>query len=410
MIRGASIHRLYESDGPQAFVSRTRELLGLTRDRFGRPTVTEPQLQPEEFSLRDLAESIIGPDWHEVLGPARTNGFSQPLLEDASTGIPPSAFNNISAWNATVGGLIEVKILEAYRRPGFIADRLVRTIPTRQRSEKLPGIADIGDKAEEMKPGDPHPRAQFEERFVTTPETKKHGLAVDVTREAVHFDLTNQVLSRAERVGDWLGMRKEKRVLDVVLGITNTYSYRGTSYNTYRTSGEWINEHTTALVDWEDIDAALQFFSAMTDQETGERVLVNPNQLLVMPAQLMTARRIINATEIRTGDITTGTGTQTISANPVAGAFEILSSPIALQRLTDTDGGNVSEVDANKYWFLGDFQRAFAYMENWGMQVRRADPNDYTMLDHDLAFSVFANEMGTPAVLEPREVVRGVAS
>lgn len=412
MIRGASIRRLYESEGPRAFVGKTRELLGLTRDRYGRPTVENAEIQPEEFSIRDLAEGLIGPDWPDVLGPANGDGAALPLLEDASAAVQPSAFNNIAAWNATVGGLIEVKILEAYRRPGYIADRLVRTIPTRQRSERLPGIADIGDRAEVMKPGDPHPRAQFEERYVTTPETQKHGLAIDVTREAVHFDLTNEVLTRAERVGDWLGMRKEKRVLDLVLGITNTYSYRGTPYSTYVSGGGgmWENQHTNQLDDWQDVDAALQLFSAMTDHETGERIVTTPTTLLVMPYKLMTARRIINATEIRSGDVTSGGGVQTISANPLAGSFEVLTSPIAFQRLTDADGGNVAADSARHYWYLGDFKRAFAYMENWGMQVRRANPNDYTMLDHDLVFSIFANEMGVPAVTEPREVVRSVTA
>lgn len=412
MIRGASLRRLYESEGPQAFIGKTRELLGLARDAYGRPTIREASLQPEEFSLRDLAESVIGPDWPDVLGPGGADQLAVRLTEDASTAVQPSAFNNIAAWNAAVGGLIEVKILQAYRRPGYIADRLVRTIPTRQRSERLPGTAGIGDSAEIMKPGDPHPRAQFEERYVTTPETQKHGLAVDVSREAVHYDLTNEVLLRAERVGDWLGLRKEKRVLDVVLGLSNTYSYRGSSSATYLASGGgvWTNQVVQTLANWEDIDVALQLFAEMTDQETGERIVVTPTTLLVMPHRLMTARMIVNATEIRTGDITSGSGTQTVAANPVAGSFDIVSSPIAYQRLTDADGGNVAAGTAQQYWYLGDFQRAFAYMENWGMQVRRASPNDYTMLDHDLVLSVFANEMGVPAVVEPREVVRCLPS
>jgi hypothetical protein len=195
-------------------------------------------------------------------------------------------------------------------------------------------------------------------------------------------------------------------VLDVVLGLTNTYSYRGTTYNTYLTSGNWINSHSNALVDWTDLDAALQLFSAMTDQETGERVLVTPSTLLVMPYKQLTAGYILNATEIETRS---NSSTEVRRGrNPLAGQYQVLSSPIAYQRLTDADGGNLAASAAREYWFFGDFGRAFGYMENWALAVERTRPDDYTMRDRNLLVSVFANEMGTPAVLEPRQVVRNV--
>jgi len=37
--------------------------------------------------------------------------------------------------------------------------------------------------------------------------------------------------------------------------------------------------------------------------------------------------------------------------------------------------------------------------------VIRANPNDYEMADRGLVFSLFADEMGVPCVLEPRQVV-----
>jgi len=402
MIQGASTKRLFESLGPAGFVRKTRELLGLSRDRFGRPVVQDPQLSPDEFSLRDLAESLVGSEWTSRLAP----GSDGANLMEMDTAVAPSAFTNISAWSATVGGLLEAKVLEEYRRPEYIADRLVRVLPTRQRSEKLVGISAVGDLAEEMAPGAPHPRAQFGERYVTTPETKKFGLAIDVTREAVFFDLTRQVMTQAENVGRWLGLRKEKRVLDVVLGITNTYSYRGTTYGTYLTSGNWINSHSNPLADWTDLDAALQLFAAMTDQETGERVLVTPSALLVMPYKQLTAGYVLNATEIETR--TSSASEIRRGRNPLAGQYQVLSSPIAYQRLTDADGGNLAANVARDYWFFGDFARAFGYMENWALSVERTRPDDYTMRDRNLLVSVFANEMGTPAVLEPRQVVRNV--
>ena len=419
MINGASTRRLFESfcsgasnfqgqTGPLGFVRLARDLLGLSRDSYGRPALRETledgkrRVRPDEFSLRDLAESLVGPEWVSALDPRHASPTID-LVEGANAAVQPSAFNQISAFNATVGGLLEVKVLEAYRKPAFIADRLVRTIATRQRSEKLPATSRIGDKAETMNPGQAHPRAQFGQRYVTTPETQKRGLAVDVTKEAVFFDLTNEMLMRAESIGEELGLRKEKLVLDMVLGVTNTYTYGGVNSNTYGTSGNWINDHSNPLVDWTDIDNAEQLFAAMTDQESGERIVCLPDTMLVMPYKKRTAMHIVNATEIES---------RTASAAEVRhGAnsdmnFAILSSPILYQRATDATGLNLAAADAREYWFLLEAKRAFGYMENWSMTVQSAGATDYQMLDYGLVTSVFADEMGIPTVLEPRYVVR----
>lgn len=403
---------------PAGFVRWVHESLGLTRDNLGRPSLRDKipdgkggsvnRMLPEEFGLRTLAESMVGREWVASLQPDGNRGHSYDLLEaGANAAIQPSAFNNISAFNATVGGLLEVKVLEEYRRPVFIADRLARNIPTRQRSEKLPATSRIGDKALTMNPSDPHPRAQFGERYVTTPETQKRGLAIDVTKEAVFFDLTNQVLMRAEEVGYELGLRKEKLVLDCVMGLTNTYSYRGTGYSTYLTSGNWINDHANQLIDWTDLDAADQLFAAMTDQEASERIVVAPNQMLVMPYKAKTAAMILGATNLERRTDTSAQVAHTF--NPYGKSIELLSSAIAMQRLTDsaaTGGGALSATNAKDYWFYGELNRAFGYMENWAMNVVKANPTDYMMADYGLVLSVFADEMGIPTVLEPRYAVR----
>ena len=409
MISSLGTRSKFAELGPSGFVRWVYESLGLTRDEFGRPALRDklsdgsPRMRAEEFSLRCLAESLVGVEGAERLGQVG-HPLSMNLLEGANAAVQPSAFQNISAFNATVGGLIEAKVLEQYRRPVFIADRVARTIPTRQRSERLPATSRIGDRAETMQPGQPHPRAQFGERYVTTPETQKRGLAIDITKEAVYFDLTNEMLLRAESIGYELGLRKEKLVLDTVLGLSNSYSYQGSTYNTYLTSGNWVNDHTNPLVDWTDIDAALQLFSAMTDQESGERVVVSPTQLLVMPYKELTAAMVLNSVMLETR--TASAAEVRHAANPLAGKYELLCSPIAYQRLTDADGGALDASAAREYWYFGELHRAFGYMENWAMQVVQARAGDYVMADHGLVLSVFADEMGTPVVLEPRYVIR----
>ncbi len=418
-VNGANVRRLYESfvrgdatdtgdlngvSGRQGFVNWARNMIGLSVDRDGRRILKDQTVRPEQMDLAEMAVAMIGPDWYDHLIP----NPDIDLREDAAAATTPGMFPNISAYNATVGGLLEAKILEGFQKPEFIADRLCTTIPTRLRSTKFIGYSDLADDAKETLPGQRHARTQFVERYVETPDTKKHTSAIDVTREAVFFDETRgQLLQQAEAIGYKLGLRKEKRVMNTFINVTNTYKYGGATYATYVSGGgNWVNTHSNPLVDWTDVDNSLQLFAGMTSQETGEPVVCNPRDVIVMPYKFLTAGNLFRATEIET---LSGSGTELRrGANPVAG-FNLLPMSIYFYNRHTAPAGDglaLQTHNAREYWYMGDFKRAFAYMENWSMEVRRASPDSHTSLDHQYFLSVFANEMGEPAVLEPRFVVR----
>lgn len=410
--------------GRGAFVSLIRRELGLYRDTTGRPRLRQtlesavdgtqrsdvPRVKPEEISILELARAICGENWVQNLRPDGTGDdwARDPVLaaeaEGASGAISPGNLPNVSAYLGTITGLLEAKILEAYQKPEYIADQLVQVIPTKLRQDKLIGTGRIGDKRSRMTPGEAHPRVQFQERYVTTPETQYDGLAIDVTTHAVFFDQTNQVLERAETVGDELALGKEFECIDAVLGVTNAYNYNGTAYNTYMTSGNWINDQQCNLVDWTDLDLCRQLFSRMTDQETGNRITIVPDTILVSPAKFETANQIIQATTYQ--QRTNSSAEVREGRNREQARYTVLSSPYVDQRCTDADGLNLSQANANEYWWMMQRAKAFAYMENWGITTRRASPSDYTMLDHNLVLSVFANMMGVVTGREPRYVIR----
>lgn len=350
---------------------------------------------------RDLADAMFMPPFVPV----------KELQEDATNAVMPSAFNNISAWNTAVAGLWEVMVLEAYQRHSFIGAQLCRTVPTRLRQQKLIGHSIIGDLAENMKPGQRHPRAQFGERYVTTPETQKRGLGIDVTREAVFFDATNGgIMQMAESVGAELALRKERLIIDQFLGVTNGYTYGGTASDTYQTSTPWVNSHTNALVDFQDVDDSLQLFNGMVDAEKGEPIIVNARDVLVMPGNEMNARTVFSYDKI---ERSTQSGTEIgHGPNPLKSmGFNLLpTSVLVYKRITDADGLNIAASLAKEYWFLGDFQGTFSYFENWAMNTTRVAATDYTMADQDLILSMFCNEMGIPATVEPRKTVRSIAA
>lgn len=377
-VKAKELRRRYELDGAASTYQHLREAL------------EAGHLQSTDFSLRDLAEQFAGREYLASLDPRR-GGVE--LLE-AADGVDVTAFRNIT------GQVIYSEILSAYRSEAFVASRLIPNIPTRFDGEKIPGVANLGDAAEEVSPGMPYPTYGFGEDYIETPSTTKHGFIVPLTREAIFFDRTNLVLARAAEVGQALGLNKEKRLLDVVIGATNPFKWKGTSYDTYQAATPWINVKTgNELEDWTNIDAAEQLLAEMLDPNTGEPVLVQAPTVLVTPAYRHAGHRVINATEIRytSGD------TETVADNPLLGSLRLESSRLLYRRIL---AAGASASDAKKWWFLGDFAKAFAYMENWPITITQAPPNSEAEFTHDVVVRYKASERGAAAVINPRLVIK----
>lgn len=385
-IKARELARRYELDGPAKTVQHLSEAL------------VAGDLKPHDFNIRDLAEALVddGREWVRSLNP--TGGYH--VAEDA---VDTTAFSNIT------GQIVYNRILEGAMSEAFVCTTLVDTIPTRFDGEKIPGIAKLADEAETVGEGMPFPSKGFGEDYIETPSTTKRGFIVPVTKEAIFFDRTHLILSRASEVGQALGINKEKRIADVITGVTNNFTWKGTAYNTY-VSTPWDNTLTDELIDWTDIDEAEQLFADMLDPNTSEPVIMSTTgmTLLTMPAYENTARRIINSTEVRHMDGAAAIDVTMLSANPLAGkGYRHVASRFAYRRLI---ASGVSAAAAAKYWFLGDFKKAFAYMENWPITVLQAPKNSEAEFTSDIVLRFKASERGAAAVLNPRYVAQSVGT
>lgn len=376
------LKRRYDLDGADQTVTHLSEAL-----RAGH-------LKPEDFSIRDLAEALVpdGREWVRLLDPRSAGGVS--VLE-SNDGVDVTAFLNIA------GQVIYSTIMEAYTQEAFVVSKLVDTIPTRLDGEKIPGISRVTDAIEEVGPGMPYPHLGFGEDYIETPSTTKRGFIVPVTKEAIFFDRTHLVLTRAAEVGEVLGLNKEKRLIDLVIGVTNNYKWKGTTYNTYQTSTPWINTlATNELVDWTNVDKAEQLFADILDPSTGEPVLVRGTTVLVMPAYRHAAHRVFSAAELTF--TASGSTTATVAANPLTG-YRVFDSRLAYRRII---AAGIAAATARKYWFVGDFRRAFAYMENWPITVTQAPLGSEAEFNNDIVLRFKASERGAAAVINPRYVVK----
>lgn len=401
--------------GAEAFANHFALELGYQVNEMGRPVLRDQKMHPSEVSLKGLAECLVGPEWVENLarhsgsGARRLGGRVFEAGGGSGVAMVPGQIPQVSAYLGSISGLLQAAMLETYDKPEYIIDQIVEVRPVKTRQTKLIGMGRIGDQSKRRNPGEAHPFAQVSQRYITTPETQQDALAGAVTYEAVAFDETQQVLDQMRGIGTELGLRKELDGFGVVCGATNPYNYNGASYNTYLTSGNWINDQANQLDDWTDINNAEELGSRMTDQETGNRIGVVYDTLLVSPARRATAEYITGATNVEARTATT----QAVVAggrNRVT-PRKILSSVYLDQVLTTaaaSGGLALSQANANLYWWMMKTGRggAFYRNENWPLAVNEATPNDFTMLNHKIVLAVFADQMHVFGVQEPRFTIR----
>ncbi|MEN6450368.1 MAG: hypothetical protein ABFC96_07755 [Thermoguttaceae bacterium] len=386
-IKYRELKRMYEANGPEQTVKHLQEAL------------TAGELKPHDFSIRELAEATLSPERVRQMDP-RHGGA---CLLEAGDGVDATAFSNIT------GQIILSTITNAYTQEAFVLSKLVDAVPTRLDGERIPGVGRLSDEVSEVRPGMPYPSLGFGEDYIDTPQTTKRGFIVPVTKEAIFFDRTHLILQRAAEVGEVLGLNKEKRLLDLLLGVTNNYKWKGNSYNTYSSTGSgaapdgnWVNQFTNELADWTDVDAAEQLFADILDPNTGEPVLIQATTVLVMPAYRHAAHRIFNAAEIQYA----AGGTTTVAANPL-GNYTVVESRLAYRRLIAA--GNTAD-QAKRCWFLGDFRKALAYMENWPITVTQSPANSEAEFNQDIVVRFKASERGAAAVINPRYVVKSTGA
>jgi len=363
------------------------------------------QISPGEISIKNMFIMAVenGAELVESFNPRNRNSSTGINLMEAGGAIDTTHFSNIS------GQIVYSEILDKFESPELIGNNLVTNRPTQFNGERVPGIGMLSDDVQVVGENEEYPRAGTPEEFVDTPETTKRGLIVELTKEAIFFDRTNDLVAQASAVGDVLSVNKEKRILDTIFGITTTYRRNGTAaqatYGDTHTNGDFDNlVASNALVDYNNVDTALQAFDLMTDPNTGEPIVISSIDMVVPRALLMTAARVLEATGIEQGAIDANTP-RTMGPNPLNSqtvtrrhSFNIWESPYVKNR-----------TGSNSTWFLGDFKKAFRYMENWPITVVQAPANSEAEFNRDVVSAYKASERGTGAVYEPRFVIKCTA-
>lgn len=393
MVKVREFYNLYRQD-PQTMLHDLRE--ALDRGRRGQPG----GLRPDDFSIRDLAACFIADrQTGEPIGLSGLEAFCTGRIVEADGVLTTSAFATLT------GQILNAAVIEGYQLPEFTLSSVVPTMNGRARTARITGVSLPlqENKVLEVQEGQEYPAVGMYDEYVRTPETKKLGALVRITKEAILQDETGQILDQARRVGELIGLQKETLLADYVVGaVSGCVVERRVgdaaegSYNLFYSSAgsRYVNEQTNALSDWTDIDAAEDIFLGIQMPGTGQPPVLTQRVVLTPPQLRSTAARILNATETRTGS-----SNIVVAANPLAGlGLRLVASPLVYSRLV---ASGVAAATAAGTWFYGDLARAFRWYQNWDLTVEQ-DQTGSLAFSHDVVAQYKASIRGTPVVVEPR--------
>lgn len=361
-------------------------------------SIRKGEIKGSELRIRPVAEAIMGREWVDNLNEKRGKLFKSHMME--SDAVRYSDFNEIT------GQIFFSIVDEGYNSEEFVFTSLVPTIHSDIADmEKIPGISTMGDEAEVVGEADAYPFVGVSEDYYLVAEKQKRGFIVPLTKEAIAFDKTGMLVERCRETGKFLGLNKEKRIIDCIIDENDgaksptlgghRYNWRGTDYATYQTTTPWINVKTSnGLTDYTDVENSWLLLTQMKDPFTDEPVEFNPNTLIVTPQNVWTASRILNSVETRRGDGSSG-GVQTINEGNVV---NMVNGPVKLVWSRQLESRAATDTD----WWFGDPSVAFAYFSNWDILTEEAPDGSHDMFHRDIVQQFKVSEKGVAATRQPR--------
>lgn len=340
------------------------------------------QMKPQELTIGGLFEEIV------------PNG--RRLRKDRESNLYEGGAMSLANFQYVTDNVIRTLVMEGYEDGNFIGDRLVDTVPSKLIHEEIPDVGGYGDEVQKVGPNGEYVQLGVNEALIRLPSTEERGALVEINRDILFFDRTGLIYTRASNIGQSLRINKENRILDTVLGVDNGFVRNGQAYNTYLTSGAWVNVKTSnALANWESIEAVELLFDDMTHLISGDILDIMPNQLIVPTALRNTAKSIVSATEVRSH--TDSASRTAIYKNPIDN-YEILSTNRVKARSSSATS-----------WWIGDFKKAFVYVENWPITVTNLRPGTYAEFKHGTVAGFRVDERGVVGIRAPQFVAKSTA-
>ncbi len=299
--------------------------------------------EKQGLAFKDLIESV---------GPQGAIDVIKDLLESKKMVPMDFSFKEIyeavssDIFPAITSELIAKEVLDAYEIVPTIGDKLATTRIGNFEDETFVGFG-ASEGPELVLEGRAYNDSNLSEKK-TQIKAQKFGRIISITMEMIRFDQTNQILMRAQGIGEKLALHKEKTIVEKVIDAGNdSYRLNGAApTSVYRSTASGIhkvNLATSAPFGEAGLEAILRLQHNMTD-ENGDFIAINPGSMkLLIPQELhVEAAQMMHSTLVPEGNDN--------AVNTFKNFAEILSSPfITAQSATS--------------WYLGDFMKSFVWHE-----------------------------------------------
>ena len=350
--------------------------------------INDPKFDTNEFTLGGLYEALGKPN----LG--REQEINNRILKESDFELTESVDSTM--FPKITGALINRVVQEAYNKEQGVGDQLVTVIPSSVKDDTIVGFTD-DHTLQEVPEGMQYQRGSISEKYHMIRNTK-WGRIVPLTEEAIKYDQTGQMIMRAAQVGISARVRKDREILDKVLGITNSglfaawrpggnavTLYSNTSTDPY-TSATQDNLITDTLADETDLDSANTNASAFTDEQ-GDPIIWDPKILLVGGPLQGVAKKVISSTSTQVATYNAGV------INPWTNAVSVIAS------------NYVNQLLGSAYWLIGDFKKQFIFTEVFPLQTFVAKPGNEQEFNSDIIYQVKARWMGGCGAVSNRYVI-----
>lgn len=357
-----------------------------------------------QFKLPDLAENFLGESWAKNYDRVTLNE-SMSLREADGIPVTSTHFPQIT------GQLLFSEIRQQHDAEANVFTPLIPVVQSMIKgTEIVPSVTNVDpDDFETVAEGQPYPTVGVTEEYFTLPAKVKKGAILQVTKEAIQFDKTGLLVQQAQKIGQALGVLREKETIDRLTGFVNNYNRDGTAANTFTTSGVVNLQTATPLTDWTDIDTAMRLWEDILDPTTSEPLMGNPKHLIVMPAKVATAGRILAATQTRSDEnASAGTRSElTAGENPLRHlglSLQLLTSRQLYRRTLAT--AEAVAANARDGWWLGNLDELLAWYEVWPLSLAQQGPDSPDGFSRDVTLQYKASYYGVTAVREKRKMLK----
>ncbi len=340
----------------------------------------------ENFSIREAAYNLLG---HEVYQHAKSlNRFDLKSIYEAAGEMGTDAFLDINSQ------FMYANVYDAYtNEEEFSFTRIIgERKATNTKGEKIPCYTDILNLPLPFRPErGTFDDLAFADDWIFTPPTLDRGGLLALTEELLFDDKVGDVANRDRALGYAIGVTREIDAINsyidenaaqsggtVVPYPTGAkpwqYNWKGTggisTFNSNTGAHTFDNLVTgggSALTDWTSLNLAQQKFYAMLNPYTNLPINILPRHLVVPKSLLPIAERITRATSVWHSTATTSTWDLTNSPTPVPVNYEIVSTRLLSQRMS-----NATASTSN--WYLGDISKTVQCMMVFPLEILEAPP------------------------------------